>query len=208
MNITDLAAIVVVLLVFSVGARYCVRFLRGEIGPRIATWLIFEIGVGMSLASYLAGDDHSLTKAALNAADCIQVSVILLALVIGRRERRIEFTRKEVLSLCISGVAAAAWLATKTGWIGFIGFQTVMSIAYLPTIESLWHWKQGASPEPMEKWGINILIAAIGLLVDITGRRDYLAMVYPLRALILCIVVASLILRWERKNKARAAHSI
>jgi len=201
MNITNLAAITVVLLDFYVGARYCFKFFRGEIAPRIATWLIFEIGVAMSLASYLAGNDHNLTKAALNAADCVQVSVILLALVIGRRERRIEFTRKEVLSLWISGVAATVWIATKTGWIGFIGFQTVITIAYLPTIESLWLWMPGPSPEPMEKWGINILIAAIGLLVDITGRHDYLAMVYPLRALILCIIVAALIIRWQRKDR-------
>ena len=80
-----------------------------------------------------------------------------------------------------------------------------MSVAYLPTLESLWRWKRGPSPEPMEKWGINIIIALIGLLVDLTGRHDYLAMVYPLRALILCVVVAVLIRRWEQKSKA--AHS-
>lgn len=201
MNVTNLAAVTVVLLVSYVGARYCIKFLRGEIAPRIATWLIFEIGVAMSLAAYLAGNDHSLTKAALNAADCIQVTVILFTMAIGRRQRRLEFTRNEVLSLWISGAAAAAWMVTKDGWIGFMGFQTVMSVAYLPTIESLWRWRSGASPEPMEKWGINILIATIGILVDITGQRDYLAMLYPLRALILCIIVAILIMRWERKNK-------
>jgi hypothetical protein len=31
----------------------------------------------------------------------------------------------------------------------------------------------------MEKWGINVIIALIGVVVDITGRHDYLAMVYP-----------------------------
>lgn len=201
MNITNVAAITVVLLVFYVGVRYCVKFFRGEIAPRIATWLIFEIGVAMSLASYLAGKDHSLTKAALNAADCIQVTVILFALFLGQRGRKIDFTRNELLSLWVSAIAAAVWMITKTGWIGFLGFQTVMSIAYLPTIESLWRWKSGAPPEPMEKWGINILITLIGLVVDISGRRDYLAMVYPLRALILCIIVVVLIVRWEVKNK-------
>lgn len=53
----------------------------------------------------------------------------------------------------------------------------------------------------MEKWGINVFIALIGLVVDITGRRDSLAMVYPLRALILCVVVVVLIVRWEHKSK-------
>ena len=202
MNISNLAAITVVLLVSYVGVRYCAKLLREEISPRIATWLIFEVGVVMSLASYLAANDHSLIKAALNASDCIQVTVILSTLVITQRGRKIQFTRNELVSLGISGIAAAAWMITKTGWIGFIGFQSVMSIAYLPTIESLWRWKPGASPEPMEKWGINVIIAAIGLVVDVTGRHDYLAMVYPLRALILCVLVVILINRWEQKSKA------
>jgi uncharacterized membrane protein YkvI len=189
-------------MVFYVGLRYCLKFLRGEISPRIATWLIFEIGVAMSLASYLAGSDRSLTKASLNAADCIQVTVILFVLLLRRRERKIEFTRYEILSLCSSGIAAVAWIVTKTGWIGFVGFQAVMIMAYLPTIESLWRWKPGAAPEPMEKWSVNIFIASIGLVVDLTGRRDYLAMIYPLRALFLCVLVTFLIARWKRKSRA------
>ena len=202
MNITNLAAIIVVALVFYLGLRYCLKFLRREISPRIATWLIFEIGAVMSLGSYLAGHDHSLTKAALNAADCVQVTIILVVLLIGRGRPQLDFTRKERLSLRISLVAAMAWLLAKTGRIGFVGFQTVMSVAYLPTLESLWRWKSGTPPEPLDKWSINMLITLIGLAVDLSGKRDYLAMIYPLRALILCILVVGLILRWQRKNKA------
>ena len=88
MNLSTFAAIIVVLLDFYVGARYCTKVIRKEISPRIATWLIFEIGVVMSLASYLAGNDHSLLKAALNAADCLQVTVILITLVIAQKGRK------------------------------------------------------------------------------------------------------------------------
>lgn len=201
MNVSTSAAVIVTVLVFYVGARYCAKLIRKEISPRIATWLIFEIGVVMSLATYLAGNDHSLIKAALNVADSLQVTVILVTLLIEHRGRKIHFTRNELASLVISCVAAVAWMITKTGWVGFIGFQLVMSVAYFPTFESLWRWKLGPSPEPMEKWGINVMIGVIGVVVDITGRRDYLAMVYPLRALILCIVVVVLIARWEYKSK-------
>jgi len=204
-NITNLAAVAVVALVFYVGMRYCLRFLSGETSPRIATWLIFEIGVAMSLASYLAGSDHSLTKAALNLADCFQVTVILLVLLFRQGRRTIEFTSKERLSLWVSGIAATGWILTKSGWIGFLGFQTVMSVAYLPTLESLWRWKCGKPPEPLDKWSINVLITLIGLVVDLTGKRDYLAMIYPLRALILCLLVVGLIFRWEQKNRAALA---
>ena len=202
MNITNLAAMTVVALVFYVGLRYCLKFLRREISPRIATWLIFEIGVVMSLGSYLAGHDHSLTKAALNAADCVQVTIILVVLLVGHGRRKLDFTRKERLSLWVSLVAAIAWMLTKTGWVGFVGFQTVMSVAYLPTLESLWRWKSGTPPEPLDKWSINILITLLGLIVDLSGRQDYLAMIYPLRALILCLLVVGLIFRRKWKNEA------
>jgi len=112
----------------------------------------------MSWASYLAGTDHSLTKAALNVADCLQVTLILLVLFFGRGRQEVEFTRNECLSLFVSGIAAA-WLLTKTGWVGFIGHQIVMSIACLPTVEGLWNWKSGKSPEPLDKWILNVLIS-------------------------------------------------
>lgn len=159
----------------------------------------------MSLASYLAGNNHNLTKAALNAADCLQVTVILGVLLFVQGGRGIRFTRREGLSLGIAGIATAAWKLTGTGWIGFVGFQAVMSVAYLPTLESLWRWKPGPSPEPMEKWGLNLLIALLGISVDVTGRHDYLAMVYPLRAFTLCLLVVLLILRWKRKTAAGSA---
>ena len=207
LNTTNLAASIVVVLVFYVGIRYCVRFLRGESSPRIATWLIFEIGVAMSLAAYLTGHDHSLTKAALNVADCFQVTVILVVLLLRRERRMLDFTRKERFSLWVAAVAGAAWILTRDGWVGFLGFQTVMTVAYLPTLESLWRWKPGKPPEPSDKWSINVLITLIGLVVDLTGKRDYLAMVYPLRALVLCLLVVSLILRWELKNRANGSRS-
>ncbi len=156
----------------------------------------------MSLAAYLDGNGHSLVKAAVNAADSLQVTVILGTILVEQRGRKIHFTKNELVSLAISCVAAGAWMLSKTGWIGFSGFQLVMTVAYLPTIESLWRWKQAPSPEPMEKWGANIVIAFIGVVIDLTGRHDYLAMVYPLRALVLCIVVVVLIARWKQKSKA------
>ena len=158
----------------------------------------------MSLASYLSGTDHSLVKAALNVADSIQVTVVIIALLIEHSGRKIHFTRNELISLAISCVAAVVWIVTKSGRVTFIGFQSVMVVAYLPTIESLWRWKPGPAPEPIEKWGVNIAITLIGVMVDITGRHDYLAMVYPLCALIFCIVVVILIIRWDQKSRIKA----
>ena len=196
------AAIVVALLDICVGARYCAKLIRKETSPRIATWLIFEIGVVMSLAAYFASHDHSIVKAALNLTDGIVVTAILTSLLIEQRGGRIQFTRNEQLCLVISCITMAAWTITKTAWIGFVGFQVVMSVAYFPTIESVWQWKLGGSPEPVETWSITAVAALIGVVIDVTGSHDYMAMLYPLRAFILCMIIVVLVRRWEQKSKA------
>ena len=189
------------LLDVGVGARYCVKLIRKESHPRIATWLIFELGVVMSLVTYFTSLDHSVVKAALNLTDFVVVTAIVGALFIEQRGEKILFTRNERLCLLISGITVVAWTITKTAWIGVAGFQVVMTMAYLPTIESMWQWKPGSSPEPVETWGITAVAALIGVVIDVTGSHDYVAMLYPLRAFLLCLVIVVLVLRWERKNR-------
>ena len=197
------AASVVALLDIWVGARYCAKLIRRETFPRIATWLIFEIGVVMSLAAYFASHDHSIVKAALNVTDGVVVTVILAALLVEQRGGRLRFTRNEQLCLVISCITLVVWAITKTAWIGFAGFQVVMSVAYFPTIESVWQWRRHiGSPEPAETWSINAVAALIGVGIDVTGSHDYIAMLYPLRAFILCTTIVVLVLRGERKNRA------
>jgi uncharacterized membrane protein YkvI len=160
----------------------------------------------MSLATYFASRDHSLLKATLNLTDALVVTVILIALLVEQRGRKITFTRNEQLSLVVSVLTLAVWAITRTASIAFIGFQLVMVIAYLPTLESLWHFKPTPSPEPLETWSINALAALLAVLVDITGSHDYIAMLYPLRAFILCIIIVALVWRW--KQKSTTTHSL
>ena len=195
------AAGILALLDVGVGARYCVKLIRKESHPRIATWLIFELGVVMSLVTYFTSLDHSVVKAALNLTDFVVVTAIVGALFFEQRGEKILFTRNERLCLLISGITVVAWTITKTAWIGVAGFQVVMTMAYLPTIESMWQWKPGSSPEPVETWGITAVAALIGVVIDVTGSHDYVAMLYPLRAFLLCLVIVVLVLRWERKSR-------
>lgn len=62
----------------------------------------------MSLATYLAVNDHSLIKAVLNVADGLQVTVILLTLLIEQRGRKIHFTQNELTGDKISQRLARA----------------------------------------------------------------------------------------------------
>jgi hypothetical protein len=202
-NASIWAAGVVALLDVWVGARYCAQILRRRSTPRLATWLIFEIGVVMSLVTYFASRDHSVLKAALNLTDAVVVTSVIAALLIEQRGMRIRFTRNELLCLVISLLTLVAWAITRTAWIGFVGFQVVMITAYLPTIEHLWDVKRGVAPEPVEAWSVNAVAALIGVVIDGTGRHDYVAMLYPLRAFLLCLMVVGLVWRWRARQKGQ-----
>lgn len=202
------AAIVVAILDAGVGAVYSAKLIRKESHPRIATWLIFEIGVLMSLVIYFSSHDHSVIRAALNVTDGVVVTVILIALFFEHRTRGIRFTRNEQLCLAISCVSVAAWMLTQTAWVGFAGFQAVMTIAYAPTVESLWSWKPGRAPEPAATWATNAAAALIAVVIDLAGAHpDYVAMLYSLRAFALCITVVVLVERWKYKSRAACAQS-
>jgi hypothetical protein len=195
------AAGVVVVLDLLVGARYCAKIVGGRSSPRLATWLIFEIGVVMSLAAYFSSQDHSVVKAALNLTDAVVVTVVIAALWVKGRGGKIRFTTNERVCLLISVITMLAWAITKTAWVGVVGFQVVMITAYLPTIEHLWDVTRGAAPEPVETWSVNAVAALIGVGVDVTGSKDYVAMLYPLRALLLCMMVVGLVVRWRVRQK-------
>src|SRR5450756_384859 len=171
------AALVVALLDLGVGTLYCAKLIRKKTSPRIATWLIFEVGVVMSLAAYFTSHDHSIVNAALNVSDGIVVTVILVSLLIEQRGKKIPFTQNEQLCLAISCITMGLWAITKIAWLGFAGFQVVMSVAYLPTIENVWQWKRGESPEPVETWSVNAAAALIGVIIDVSSH-DYLAVSY------------------------------
>ena len=196
------AAGVVVLLDLWVGGRYCVKLMRKQAHPRIATWLIFELGVVMSLVATFASRDHSVVKAALNLTDFVVVTVILAALFFEQRGEKISFTRNEWACLLIAAVTMVLWAVTRTAWVGVVGFQVVMVVAYLPTVEHMWRWRVGRSPEPVETWATNAVAALIGVVVALVDGRDYVAMLYPLRALVLCGVIVGLVVRWEGKSRA------
>jgi len=153
------------------------------------------------LVTYFASRDHSVLKAALNLTDAVVVTSVIAALLIEQRGVTIRFTRNELLCLVISLLTLVAWAITRTAWIGFVGFQVVMITAYLPTIENLWDVKRGAAPEPVEAWSVNAVAALIGVVIDATGRHDFVAMLYPLRAFLLCLMVVGLVARWRAKQK-------
>jgi hypothetical protein len=192
------------------GVLYCWKIGRRIANPTIATWIIFEIGAWMSSVTYFSSSDHSAIASITNVTDDAAITAILIALAFKHWGEKIPFSQNHRLCLGIAVAAFILWVFTRMSWVGVLGFQMVMSVAYIPTFENLWRYEPGLgptpapAPEPAEVWGVNILSAALGVAIAI-AKHDYVAMLYPLRACILCVVVLLLILRWRRKSALHCA---
>lgn len=181
------------------GARYCAKIVRGVADSRTATWIIFELGVVMSLITYLTGSKHSLLSGINNVVDAFVVTVILTTLLLTRRGEAISFLPNERLCFWIAGAALVVWVVTRTSWVGIVGFQIMMFVGYFPTIKHILQWEERGAPEPAETWTMNAIAASLGALIAII-TSDYVAMLYPLRGAAMCLTIVILIKRCERKN--------
>jgi len=187
------------LLVVWMGVQYCQKIVRGQAHPTITTWIIFELGVVMSLVTYFSAREHSVVKNVTNASDCVMVSAILITLFVKRWGEKLRFSRNEHVCLAISAVAFVAWAISRDPIIGNIGFQVVMVVAYGPLVERLWLWKKIRSPEPFSNWAASALAGFFGFCAAFAGR-DGLAMLYPARSALFCIFVLFLIKRIEARS--------
>jgi len=183
------------------GIWYCVKIVREGVGT-ITTWMIFELGSIMSLITYFTGERHSIVSSITNVTDGVFITLILATLFAKRRGKAIVFSKNEKWCFKIAAAALIVWAATRTSWVGVAGFQAVMIVAYWPTFERIRRWEEAGAPEPIETWSINAVVAVMGVGIAI-ARNDYVAMLYPLRAVVLCAVVVALIARCKKRNSDR-----
>lgn len=205
--IIAVAATVSALLILCTGGIYCVKIIRGKAHPAIVTWIIFEIGVTMSMATYLTSHNHSIVRNVTNAGDVFGVSAILVTLFVKRWSEKLSFSKDERLCFKVIAAAFAAWALSRDPWIANASFQVVMIVAYWPTFKKLWYWPRTSpgkeSPEPFVNWTANTFAGFFGFCAALAGR-DGLAMLYPARTALFCAFVVFLIKRIEKKIQARS----
>ncbi len=180
--------------------RYCKMIRDGTAEPRLTTWIIFEIGVVMSLVAYCTSREHNLVENINNVADSVTVTAILVTLLIKHRQGGgIHFNNREWWALRVAMAAFVLWALIRVPWVGVAGFQFVMIVAYLPMLDRLWPERK-KSPEPFGNWAMSATASAIACCTAlISGNR--LAVIYPLRSALFCIFVLWLIKRIEHKSK-------
>src|SRR3989344_1847954 len=142
-------ACVVALLMGAMGARCCWLIVAGGVQPALATWLIFEVAVVLSLTSYFATNDSDWVSNIANTVDSVTVTAILGTLILFGDGREWQFGRVEIGCLVAAGGIVVFWRVSRNAMAANLAIQTIMVAAYVPTLVRLWH-----SPENTESFGV------------------------------------------------------
>jgi hypothetical protein len=173
--------------------------------PPFSTWLIFTATVTISFASYVASGKRDILSAISNTTDLFIVWATLIAILVGQRLTALRFTKVEIFcgigiaKICIAWALTAHFFGREIGGLAaYWSIQGVMILAYWPTISRL--AKSKTATEPFKPWLGTLCSMSFGLGSALVGG-NYLAALYPARAIVMISVVL-LIFAFKQK-KAR-----
>jgi hypothetical protein len=194
-------AIVFVAVAIFANGRYCWKTLTHRIAPRLATWLIFFVASGLSLASYLAHADARTSFAANigNRTDVVSLLVIIAAILFSARYEPERRRLKRFDWWCLAGAVliVTLWVATGSSVSANLLLQVLMCVGYFPTLQHLFVEKRNT--EPFDVWGVSLGLAALALIPSIIAW-DALAIVYAGRATLSVMVTLAVMWHFHRRE--------
>jgi hypothetical protein len=180
--------------------RYIFLLYHKKISPSLAMWTFFSLAVGISLFTYFAEGDHSISDNILNFTDLILVvSVSVSILIWGDSSSR--FNRFDVgCLLAVIGIIVF-WVISNNHVITNYSVQSIMVISYFPVIGRMVDQKKNT--EAFSAWIMMLVAAGISLFAS----KGWLASVYAIRALLCTGTLLLLMLRVEIINRKKSESS-
>ena len=138
-------------------------------------WTFFSLAVGISLFTYFAEDNHSISDNILNFTDMILVVSVSVAILIWG-DTSTRFNRFDAGCLIIVFAITAFWAISKNHVVTNISVQSIMVISYFPVLGRM--LKQKKNTEAFSPWIMMLIAAGISLFAS----EGWLASVYAVRA--------------------------
>ena len=180
-------------------SRYIYLLYNKKISPSLAMWTFFSLAVGISLFTYFAEDNHSISDNILNFTDMILVVSVSVAILIWG-DTSTRFNRFDAGCLIIVFAITAFWAISKNHVVTNISVQSIMVISYFPVLGRM--LKQKKNTEAFSLWFMMLIAAGISLFAS----EGWLASVYAVRAVACTGALLVLMVRVEvqarKSNKA------
>ncbi|MEX1063914.1 MAG: hypothetical protein WED06_01090 [Candidatus Paceibacterota bacterium] len=197
METKEIAALIVVLLYLISALRYCWQTVKGQIRPVFATWLLFAVATGLSLATYFSSEKHSAVSNIGNVCDATATWSVFLVISIFAKNKIWGFNRFEKRCLLAAGLIVIFWIFSREHVVANLLLQSLITVGYLPMIRSL--WRTVGNTESFLAWSL-CLIAVIVSIYPAAAGDDSLALTYVLRGLGCVSLTLLIMLRAELRS--------
>jgi hypothetical protein len=159
-------------------------------------WTFFSLAVAISLFTYFANGDYSISDNILNFTDLILAIGVSIAILIWG-DTSTHFNRFDKGCLVAVAGITVFWAISINHVITNYLVQVIMVIAYFPVIRRMIH--QNKNTEAFSVW-IALLIAP---LLSLLANKGWLASVYAIRAFLCTGILLLLMLRIEILNRKK-----
>jgi len=171
-------------------SRYIYLLYHKKISPSLAMWTFFSLAVGISLITYFAEGNYSISDNILNVTDLILVVSVSIAILIWG-DSTTRFNRFDIACLAAVIGIIAFWAISNNHVITNYSVQTIMVISYFPVLIRM--AKQKKNTEAFSIWIALLLAAGISLFAS----KGWLASVYAIRAIVCTGALLLLMVRIE-----------
>ncbi len=179
-------------------ARYVYLLYNKKISPSLAMWTFFSLAVGISLFTYFAQSDHSISDNMLNFTDLIMVVSVSVAILIWG-DHSTRFTQFDMGCLAAVIGIIVFWGISNNHIITNYSVQSIMVISYFPVLRRMTHQKKNT--EAFSVWIMMLVAAGISLFAS----KGWLASVYAIRAVLCTGALLLLMLRIEIINRKKSS---
>jgi len=159
-------------------------------------WTFFSLAVGISLVTYFAEGNYSISDNILNVTDLILVVCVSIAILIWG-DSTTRFNRFDVGCLVAVIGIIAFWAISNNHVITNYSVQTIMVISYFPVLTRM--AKQKKNTEAFSIWIALLLAAGISLFAS----KGWLASVYAIRAIVCTGALLLLMVRIEIMSRQK-----
>jgi len=194
------AAILIFALLLTESVYYIYQTYKKSIQPTITTWLIFSVATFISASSYMVATDKKWMEGVLIISDSLFTFLILVFVFLFTKSK-IQFNAFQVFYFTSACVIVVLWILTKSAFHANLLVQLLISLGYIPTIESLAKAKK--NPESLFAWTVTFAAGAVSFYPAYQGGNT-LSILYSIRCMVMVGILLVMILNIKRKESQNA----
>lgn len=177
-------------------SRYIYLLYHKKISPSLAMWVFFSIAIGISLFTYFADGNYSISDNILNFADFILVVGVSISILIWG-DLTSRFNRFDLICLATVSLIIIYWAISNNHLVTNFAVQSIMVISYFPVVRRMLN--QQKNTEAFSIW----IALFITPFISLTVNKGMLADLYAYRAILCTGIFLILMIRIEILNQKR-----